>query len=68
MRAVAALPDIRLRIVGDGPERSTLGAVAEELGAGDRVSFVGALDRPAIAAELRTATCIVIPSVTAPER
>ena len=67
VRAVAALPDIRLKIVGDGPERSALGAVADELGAGDRVSFVGALDRTAIAAEFRTATCVVIPSVTAPD-
>ena len=35
--------DTRLRIVGDGPERTALETQAEGLGLGDRVDFVGAV-------------------------
>ena len=53
IRAVAALPAdlaaemaVRLVLVGDGPERVALEALARELGIADRVRFTGALDRP----------------------
>lgn len=39
--AVAALPDCRLVIVGDGPERPGLTAQAAALGIAERVSFAG---------------------------
>lgn len=35
------LPDIRVVIVGDGPERKKLSWLAKELGIGERVQFVG---------------------------
>jgi len=43
VRACAGLPDAgwRLAIVGDGPERAQLGALAGTLGIGDRVDFFG---------------------------
>ncbi|MGK5631788.1 glycosyltransferase [Streptomyces sp. URMC 123] len=41
VRAVAALPDTRLLLVGDGPERAALRRLAGALGAGDRVHLVG---------------------------
>ena len=42
LRAVAGLPgDVRLQIIGEGPERSKLEAVASELGLWDRVIFSG---------------------------
>lgn len=41
VRAVAAVPGCRLVIVGDGPERPALEALAATLGIADRVSFVG---------------------------
>jgi glycosyltransferase involved in cell wall biosynthesis len=43
VRAVAALPDTRLLLAGDGPARAGLAALAEELGAADRVVFAGRL-------------------------
>ncbi len=45
--AVAALPDARLVIVGDGPQRGALTAHAAALGIADRVHFTGALADPA---------------------
>lgn len=44
VRAVAALPAVRLVLAGDGPERETLEALAGRLGAGDRVHFLGECD------------------------
>ncbi|MCM2389206.1 glycosyltransferase [Streptomyces albipurpureus] len=44
VRAVAALPDVQLLIAGDGPERNALNALAEQLGAGERVRLLGECD------------------------
>ncbi|WP_421994061.1 glycosyltransferase family 4 protein [Roseococcus sp.] len=40
--AIAALPDHRLIIVGEGPDRGALEALARRIGVADRVSFAGA--------------------------
>lgn len=42
VRAVAALPGVRLVLAGEGPELAALRALAEHLGAADRVRFLGA--------------------------
>jgi glycosyltransferase involved in cell wall biosynthesis len=56
-------PQLRYVIVGDGPERVALGALATSLGIADRVTFTGRL-RPAAAVEsARAATLFVLPSV-----
>jgi glycosyltransferase involved in cell wall biosynthesis len=39
--AVPQLPDLRLRIVGDGPERERLQGLSRELGVSGRVEFLG---------------------------
>ena len=41
--ALPRLPDMELVVIGDGPERGALDALARECGVGDRVRFVGAL-------------------------
>jgi glycosyltransferase involved in cell wall biosynthesis len=43
IRAMRWLPEMGLIVVGDGPERGALVALARESGAGERVRFVGAL-------------------------
>jgi glycosyltransferase involved in cell wall biosynthesis len=46
--ALAALPDMRLAIVGDGPERPNLEHLAARLGVADRVRFFGRLAHDAL--------------------
>jgi teichuronic acid biosynthesis glycosyltransferase TuaC len=54
---------LRYVVVGDGPERAALVALAASLGVADRVTFTGRL-RPAAAVEsARSATLFVLPSV-----
>jgi len=43
VRAVAELPETTLLLVGDGPARAGLAALAGELGVADRVVFAGSL-------------------------
>jgi glycosyltransferase involved in cell wall biosynthesis len=43
IQALRWLPETDLIVIGDGPERGALGALARESGAGERVRFVGAL-------------------------
>ena len=47
LRAVALLPQARLLVVGDGPERAALQALAASLGLAGRVAFTGHLADPA---------------------
>jgi glycosyltransferase involved in cell wall biosynthesis len=51
---------IRLVVVGEGPERSTLERMAQEHGLAERVSFTGAV--PNVADYLRAADFFVLPS------
>jgi glycosyltransferase involved in cell wall biosynthesis len=43
IRALRLLPEMDLVIIGDGPERLALGALARDLGVADRVTFVGVM-------------------------
>ena len=59
-----ALPaGVRYVVVGDGPERSALEALARELGRAERTVFTGALPHHAALAEARRAHAFVLPSV-----
>jgi teichuronic acid biosynthesis glycosyltransferase TuaC len=65
-RALALLagtwPHLRLVIVGDGPERAALEALATSLGVGDRVAFLGRLAPDDAVAAARQASLFVLPS------
>jgi glycosyltransferase involved in cell wall biosynthesis len=52
VRAVAQIQGVRLRVVGDGPERASLEALAAELDAADRVDFVGTVPPAALPSEM----------------
>lgn len=52
----------RLIIGGDGPTRAMLRQRADELGAADRVEFPGRLDPAGVAALMRRARVVVVPS------
>jgi glycosyltransferase involved in cell wall biosynthesis len=59
-----SLPPVRLELVGDGPERLRLEALAAELGIADRVCFVGQVVRLAVPAALRRFSVFALTSDT----
>ena len=64
MRAVReAVPDARLRIIGDGPERARLERLVRELSLEDAVEMLGFVSRSEIATTLGDAWVQVVPSV-----
>ena len=68
IRALARLETdspVRLRIVGDGPLRAELEALAGELGVAERVAFLGWRTNDEVAREMRAAELLLVPSVTA---
>jgi glycosyltransferase involved in cell wall biosynthesis len=66
VRAASSLasefPSLRWEIIGDGPERRRLGALANELQVSDRVRFLGRQSRTQVADALRRCTIFVLPS------
>jgi glycosyltransferase involved in cell wall biosynthesis len=62
--ALRSLPEMDLIVIGDGPERETLGTLALQSGVGDRVRFVGALPQD----ELRSYYCAADALVLASSR
>jgi teichuronic acid biosynthesis glycosyltransferase TuaC len=66
LRALAVLtprhPSLRYEIVGDGPERSALEALAHRLGVRERVEFAGQLPPEQAVAQARGCTLFVMPS------
>jgi glycosyltransferase involved in cell wall biosynthesis len=67
LRAAASLrdllPHLRFGIIGTGPERDALVALAERLNVADRVTFHGQLDPPAAYGHLKAARLLVLPSI-----
>lgn len=60
LRALVALPQVRLLLAGDGPRREALEDLAAELGVRDRVTFTGWLDD--VGELLRAVDVFVLPS------
>lgn len=61
-----ALPGARLDIVGQGPQRGELEALAGELGLGERARFLGSRPPEALREIYASATCLVLPSWSEP--
>lgn len=66
IRAVAThvpeFPQIKLQIIGDGPERASLEALAQQLQISDRVQFLGRETRLQVADAMRRCTVFALPS------
>jgi glycosyltransferase involved in cell wall biosynthesis len=59
----ARIPDVQIRIVGDGPESPRLRRLHAELGLGESVVFLGEVSRVTLAVEYRRAHCFCLPTV-----
>jgi glycosyltransferase involved in cell wall biosynthesis len=62
IRLVSRRGDLRLVVVGDGPERGRLEALADEIKVRERVIFTGAVPRANVAGYLRAADALVVNS------
>lgn len=61
-KLLRAHPEAKLRLVGDGPERDGLEAMARALGVEEAVTFLGYLGQEDVAGELDAADMLVLPS------
>lgn len=59
---IDSVPTVRLRIVGDGPEKTKLVRQAEQLGLSDRVEFLGLCSIDEVRTEFARADLLVISS------
>ncbi len=68
LRALSLLPDLDLRldVVGEGPERAPCEQLVRELGLSDRVALHGWQDRDTVTAHYRAADVFVFPSYREP--
>jgi glycosyltransferase involved in cell wall biosynthesis len=62
IEALALLPDHRLRIIGDGPERKRLEAMARDLGVAGRADFLGHVDNGDLESRLDGTSLLVLPT------
>jgi glycosyltransferase involved in cell wall biosynthesis len=60
--ALREVPEAKVELVGDGPERERLERQARDLGLTGRVRFTGSLGRPQVLAHLAAARAAVLPS------
>lgn len=62
-RVLLDVPEARLRIIGDGPLRSSLVARASSLGILSRVDFLGSQGRDVVISEICKAAVLCLPSI-----
>ncbi len=62
LRAAAQVPSLSLVVVGDGPSRDDMEALARDLGIRRRVQFLGQQSRAGVMAEMARAAVITLPS------
>jgi glycosyltransferase involved in cell wall biosynthesis len=62
IRAAAAIPELRLVIVGEGPEAIALQRLAEQLGSRERVRFIGPMPQERLARVYNAADALVLAS------
>lgn len=62
IRAAALLPDVRLLIVGEGPEGANLRRLAQRMGVADRVQFLGSMPKERLVVVYNAADVLVLAS------
>ncbi|WP_404392316.1 glycosyltransferase [Humibacillus xanthopallidus] len=64
LRAAAIDPTLHVRLVGDGPERAALAALADDLAVAERVEFIGSLAAEALPEFYQSLDALAVPSLT----
>jgi phosphatidyl-myo-inositol dimannoside synthase len=59
----ARIPEVQIRLIGEGPESARLHLLHRELGLGDTVVLVGEVSRSRLAVEYTIAHCFCLPTV-----
>ncbi|MZR62435.1 glycosyltransferase [Alcanivorax sp. DP30] len=59
------VPDFTLRVIGDGPERSALEALADNLSVAEKINFMGALPQTELPSYYQTASLFCAPFIEA---
>ena len=67
LRSLPTLPDVKLRIVGEGEERANLERLCSKLGIGLRTTFLGNVSMERLWEEYANADLFVLPSIDASE-
>jgi glycosyltransferase involved in cell wall biosynthesis len=62
IEALVGLGEVTLTVVGDGPDRRSLEALASEHGLAGRVKFTGSLVRPEVVSAMAGSDALVLPS------
>jgi glycosyltransferase involved in cell wall biosynthesis len=62
VQSLCLLPGFQLRIIGDGPERANLEALAGNLGVADRIEFYGHIQNSDLEKSLEGVTLLVLPT------
>jgi glycosyltransferase involved in cell wall biosynthesis len=57
------IPDVEVRIVGEGPERDRLGRLRAALGLEDTVTLLGEVSRAELSVEYVSADCFCLPTI-----
>jgi len=63
LKVITGLPNVRLIVIGDGPQRGSLQLLAGELGLGDRVIFTGSIPNSQVISYLKAADVFVLNSI-----
>lgn len=63
LRVMTLLPNERLHIAGDGPEKKIFVEMAKKLGITDRILFLGHLDQTHLQKEISEAKLVLVPSI-----
>lgn len=63
LRALTHAKDIRLKILGEGPDRGRLEELARELKVEDRVSFVGFQEQGSVMDMINRSSLVIVPSL-----
>jgi glycosyltransferase involved in cell wall biosynthesis len=61
VRAATLVPELAVRVIGDGPERPRIERLAREVGSSN-LTFIGRLSRREVLEQVRRARCLVLPS------